>query len=72
MASTKDRYEAGRWLAGRYAAGKWRGEGVTPVVPDTIPTTGWTPEPLKSVFRAEVAHVIFNADSSRLVFRTEK
>lgn len=28
MASTKDRYEAGRWLSGRFAAGKWRGTGV--------------------------------------------
>lgn len=31
MASSKDRYESSRFLAGRFAAGKWRGVGVSAV-----------------------------------------
>jgi hypothetical protein len=36
MSSSKDRYESGRWLAGRFAAGKWRGIGVAAANPAIV------------------------------------
>lgn len=39
MSSAKNRYESGRWLAGRFAAGKWRWIGVAAAVVSTKRTT---------------------------------